>query len=128
MLLQLHGIRWIILLRLNDLILWRCSHIFPVTLTLFLVVYLFINFIEDQTASLTLFNILFYFSAIFPIYKMARVYVSKPYSFLMTAVIYSSSYVLVTVNQPMSEGAGLAALWWYFWSIDRAVRKNGELR
>src|SRR3954470_4947288 len=88
---------------------------------------LFIHqFIEDQTASLTLFNILFYFSAVFPIYKLARVHVSKSLSFLMTAMIYSSSYVLVTVNQPMSEGAGLAALWWYFWSIESAVRKNGR--
>ena len=89
---------------------------------------LFIHqFIEDQTASLTVFNILFYFSAVFPIYMLARGYVSKAFSFLITAMIYSSSYVLVTVNQPMSEGAGLAALWWYFWSIERAVRKNGRL-
>ena len=89
---------------------------------------LFIHqFIEDQTASLTVFNILFYFSAVFPIYKLARGHVSKPFSFLITAMIYSSSYVLVTVNQPMSEGAGLAALWWYFWSIERALRKNGSL-
>ena len=89
---------------------------------------LFIHrFIEDQTASLTVFNILFYSSAVFPIYMLARGYVSKEFSFLITAMIYSSSYVLVTVNQPMSEGAGLAALWWYFWSIERAVRKNGRL-
>lgn len=88
---------------------------------------LFIHqFIEDKTASLTLFNILFYFSAIFPIYNLARWYVSKPLSFLITAIIYSSSYVLITVNQPMSEGAGLAALWWYFWSIQRAVRQEGR--
>ncbi|MGP7817195.1 hypothetical protein [Niallia sp. 01092] len=85
------------------------------------------QFIEDQTASLTVFNILFYFSATFPIYNLARGHVSKPFSFLITAMIYSSSYILLTVNQPMSEGAGLAALWWYFWSIDRAVRKNGRL-
>ena len=89
---------------------------------------LFIHqFIEDQTASLTVFNILFYFSAVFPIYKLARRYVSQSFSFLIAAMIYSSSYVLVTVNQPMSEGAGLAALWWYFWSIERALRKNGRL-
>lgn len=83
------------------------------------------QFIEDQTASLTVFNILFYFSTVFPIYRLARGYVSVALSFLITAMIYSSPYVLVTVNQPMSEGAGLAALWWYFWSIDRAVRMNG---
>ncbi|WP_445486777.1 hypothetical protein [Niallia sp. 03133] len=84
------------------------------------------QFLEDKTASLTVFNILFYFSAIFPIYKLARGYVSKPFSFLITSMISSSSYVLVTVNQPMSEGAGLAGLWWYFWSLDRAVRKDGR--
>ena len=90
---------------------------------------LFIHqFIEDQTASLTVFNILFYFSTVFPVYMLARGYVSKSFSFLITAMIYSSSYVLVTVNQPMSEGAGLAALWWYFWSIERALRKNGQPR
>ncbi|MBB6446972.1 glycosyltransferase family 39 protein [Bacillus benzoevorans] len=86
---------------------------------------LFIHqFIGEQTASLTVFNILFYFSAVFPIYRLARRYVSPHLSFLITAMIYSSPYVLVTVNQPMSEGAGLAALWWYFWSVDRAVRMN----
>lgn len=90
---------------------------------------LFIHqFIENQAASLTVFNILFYFSTIFPIYKLASGYVSKSSSFLITAMIYSSSYVLVTVNQPMSEGAGLAALWWFFWSIDRALRKKGPVR
>lgn len=89
---------------------------------------LFIHqFIENKAASLTVFNILFYFSTIFPIYKLARGYVSKSSSFLITAMIYSSSYVLVTVNQPMSEGAGLAALWWFFWSIDRALRKKGPV-
>jgi hypothetical protein len=85
------------------------------------------QFIEDKTASLAVFNILFYFSAIFPIYKLARGYVSKPFSYLITAIIYSASYVLVTVNQAMSEGAGLASLWWYFWSIERAVRRKGRL-
>ncbi|MCM3694352.1 hypothetical protein [Neobacillus niacini] len=85
------------------------------------------QFIEDRTASLTVFNILFYGCAVFPIYWLARVYVSKPLSILITAMIYSSPYVLVTVNQPMSEGAGLAALWWYFWSINRAVRKKDSL-
>ncbi|WHY00927.1 glycosyltransferase family 39 protein [Neobacillus sp. DY30] len=87
---------------------------------------LFIHqFEENQAASLTVFNILFYFSTIFPIYKLARGYVSKPYSIFIAAMIYSSSYVLVTVNQPMSEGAGLAALWWFFWSIERALQKKG---
>ncbi|WP_338450837.1 glycosyltransferase family 39 protein [Niallia oryzisoli] len=87
---------------------------------------LFIHqFLGDKTAALTVFNILFYFSSVFPIYKLARGYIPKTFSFLITAIIYSSSYVLITVNQPMSEGAGLAALWWYFWSIERALQKNG---
>ncbi|MFJ8247126.1 hypothetical protein [Peribacillus asahii] len=81
-------------------------------------------FLENKAASLTVFNILFYFSALFPMYRLAREYVSKSYSLLMAAILYSSTYIMVIVNQPMSEGAAIAALWWYFWSINHAIKKN----
>ncbi|WP_141430824.1 hypothetical protein [Bacillus sp. 03113] len=81
-------------------------------------------FVEDKAASLTTFNILVYFSALFPMYKLAREYVSKSLSFLLAAILYSSSYIILTVNQPMSEGAAIGALWWYFWSIQKAMKEN----
>ncbi len=87
--------------------------------------YLIHQFIENRVASLTVFNILAYLSALYPMYKLARNYVSKSYSLWIASIIYSSTYVLVIVNQPVSEGAALAALWWYFWSIHVAMKRTG---
>ena len=87
--------------------------------------YLIHQFVENKVASLTVFNILFYLSALFPMYKLARNYVSKSYSLWIASIIYSSTYILVIVNQPVSEGAALAALWWYFWSIQVAMKNTG---
>lgn len=84
-------------------------------------------FINDKVTSLTLFNILFYLSACMPMYKLAREYVSKANGLLITAICYSSAYLVISVNQPMSEGAAIAALWWYFWSLSNALKKNDFL-
>lgn len=75
------------------------------------------SFIENPAEALTIFNILFYSSAVFPIWRLMRNTISKEYSLLLTAIIYSSSYTLTIVNQPMSEGAALASLWWFIWSL-----------
>ncbi len=83
------------------------------------------QFVENEAASLTVFSILFYLSALFPLYKLARNYVSRSYSLWITSIIYSSTYILIIVNQPVSEGAALAALWWYFWSIQVAMKNMG---
>ncbi|WP_163101301.1 glycosyltransferase family 39 protein [Peribacillus alkalitolerans] len=81
-------------------------------------------FIENKIASLTLFNILFYFSSILPMYKLAKEVCSKESSLFISAILYSSTYTLIIVNQPMSEGAAIAALWWYFWSVIKATKDN----
>ncbi|MFE4240872.1 hypothetical protein [Peribacillus butanolivorans] len=83
------------------------------------------QFVDNKVSSLTIFNILFYFSALFPMYKLARHYVSRSYSLGIISIVYSSTYVMVIVNQPISEGAALAALWWYFWSIHWAMKDQG---
>ncbi|MGX2959672.1 hypothetical protein JNUCC23_10470 [Peribacillus sp. JNUCC 23] len=83
------------------------------------------QFVDNKVSSLTIFNILIYFSALFPIYKLARKYVSRSYSLGIISIVYSSTYVMVIVNQPISEGAALAALWWYFWSIHVAMNDKG---
>jgi hypothetical protein len=82
------------------------------------------TFLGNPAEALTVFNILFYFSSVFPIYRLMRSTVSKDFSLLLTAVIYSGSYTLVMVNQPMSEGAALAALWWYVFCLHFALHRN----
>lgn len=83
------------------------------------------RFIENNVASLTVLNILLYFTALFPMYKLSRIWHKKSYSLLTTAVLYSSTYGLVIINQPISEGAAISCLWWYVWSLYSAlIKKN----
>jgi len=79
-------------------------------------------FVANPSEALTVFNILFYASTLFPIYKLCRAFLSRSYSSLTTAIIYSSSYCLIMVNQPMSEGSALSAFWWYVWSLLFALK------
>ncbi|MDN3018794.1 hypothetical protein PH210_21635 [Paenibacillus sp. BSR1-1] len=83
-------------------------------------------FVKNPSEALTLFNILFYASSIFPVYKLCRRLLTCPYSWLSTAIIYSTSYCIIMVNQPMSEGAALAAFWWYLWSLLFAFERRNS--
>jgi Dolichyl-phosphate-mannose-protein mannosyltransferase len=85
------------------------------------------RFIENNTASLTLLNILMYATTLIPIYKLTRICHNKAYSMCITAVAYSSTYVLVIVNQPISEGAAISCLWWYVWSLYKAFNQKNHL-
>jgi hypothetical protein len=84
------------------------------------------QWLKNPAEAFTLFNSMLYGSALFPIYQLIRRYAGKEYALLLTAIIYSGSYCLVIVNQPMSEGAALAVLWWYVWSIQYVLEKNTE--
>ncbi|WP_041967582.1 hypothetical protein [Mesobacillus selenatarsenatis] len=80
-----------------------------------------INFLADTpNQALVLFNVLVYGSSILPVYFLAKRYIPGVSAFLVAAAIYTVSYPLIIVNQPMSEGAALAAFWWFFWSIAAA--------
>lgn len=80
--------------------------------------------VASPSQALTAFNILFYASSLFPIYKITRSFLGRSFAMFATAIIYSTSYCIITVNQPMSEGAALSALWWYLWGILIALRSN----
>lgn len=86
--------------------------------------YLVHLWVQDKAASLTLFNILLYTSAIFPMYKISRVHFSGAISVLVATLTYCSGFVVLMVNQPMSEGSAIAVLWWYVWSIHVAWKKQ----
>jgi hypothetical protein len=73
--------------------------------------------VQTPNQALILFNVLVYASSILPVYLLSSRIVSRTNAILIAAAIYTASYPLIIVNQPMSEGAALAAFWWYFWSI-----------
>lgn len=82
------------------------------------------KFVQNPGQALVAFNVLVYASSILPVYLLASKVVSKENAFLVAGIIYTASYPLIIVNQPMSEGAALAAFWWYFWSIAAAETKS----
>lgn len=83
-------------------------------------------FVMDPSKALTIFNIIFYASSLFPIFKLSSRFMKKSFASLSTALIYSASYSVIMVNQPMSEGAALAAFWWYLWSLLFALNKKNS--
>jgi hypothetical protein len=74
-------------------------------------------FIGEPNQALVLFNILIYASSIIPVYFLAARMVSKLSAIMIAAILYTMSYPILIVNQPMSEGAALAVFWWFFWSV-----------
>jgi hypothetical protein len=76
--------------------------------------------VNQPSQALVLFNVLVYASSILPVYLIGARSLSRTNAILLAAVLYTASYPLIIVNQPMSEGAALAAFWWYFWSITAA--------
>lgn len=78
------------------------------------------HFVHEPQLALVLFNIIFYGSALIPIYLLSLRTVPRHEAFLVSAVTYTMGYSLVIINQPMSEGAALAAFWWYFFSLVKA--------
>lgn len=89
--------------------------------------YLVHLWVSDKAASLTLFNIFVYFCALIPMYRIARVHLSRSISILVATLTYSSGFVILMVNQPMSEGAAIGVLWWYIWSIYTSYKKQSFL-
>lgn len=82
------------------------------------------GFAGQPQQALVLFNILIYASSMIPVFLLASRLISRQHAFLTAALIYTASYPLVIVNEPMSEGAALAVFWWYFWSIAAALEKE----
>lgn len=82
--------------------------------------------IKDTSKALVVFNILFYTSALFPIFRICRMYLNRHHSILSMAILYTAGYATVVVNSPMSEGAALAAFWWYIWGLLLALKTKNH--
>lgn len=80
--------------------------------------------VTEPNQALVLFNILIYASSIIPIYLLLSSNLSRQNAWIASVIIYTASYPLIIVNQPMSEGAALAVFWWYFWSLAAAGERQ----
>ncbi len=73
--------------------------------------------VDDPAKALSLFNIMVYGSATIPVFLLLRRIVHPSYSVMALAIIYTSSFTVLMVNQPMSEGAAIGMMWWYIWGL-----------
>lgn len=89
---------------------------------------LFSAFIDNPAKALSLFNILLFATIVFPIYQVGRKYLSLEKAIFMAVTIYSSSFVLLLVNQPISEGAAISIFCWYIWSLERSFYTKSKIR
>jgi hypothetical protein len=76
--------------------------------------------IDNPAKALSIFNVLAMLSATIPIFFLVKKYLENSTAWLVTALIQSTSYVMLISTQPMSEGAAMAALCWYLWAIQFA--------
>lgn len=82
------------------------------------------SFVDNAAKALAIWNGLLMMSATIPMYLLAKTYVEQKYALVVTALVQSLSYVMLIVSQPMSEGSALAILWWYVWSLERALHSD----
>jgi hypothetical protein len=85
-------------------------------------------FVDNPAKALSIFSVVAMFSATVPIVLLAKKYLSTAAALFISALIQSASYVMVIAGQPMSDGAALAALWWYWWSVEWARERDGWQR
>jgi hypothetical protein len=79
------------------------------------------TFIDDAVLSLQLFNTILLVSSILPVYWLFGHYLERRKAIIATLLLFSLSYPSVMTVQAMSEGAAIPVLWWYLWSMHRAV-------
>ena len=81
-------------------------------------------FVDNPAKALAIFNVLAMFSATIPIVFLVKKYHSTAVALFVSALCQSASYVMLIAGQPMSDGAALAVLWWYFWAIELARKRD----
>jgi hypothetical protein len=79
------------------------------------------NWVANPVQALTVFNIGMAFSSVFPITLLARRYVGTAWGLLLAGLILTTPYLWLMAARPMSECAGIAALWWFLWSTREAM-------
>ncbi|MFZ3579043.1 hypothetical protein [Virgibacillus sp. DJP39] len=84
---------------------------------------LFNHLVNDSVQALSIFNTIMAVTSVVPIILILKSYVNLRANFLITASIYSMSYMWVLSTDPMSEAAAVAVLWWFIWSLRVAKEK-----
>ncbi|QGQ95588.1 nucleoporin-interacting protein [Paenibacillus psychroresistens] len=79
------------------------------------------SWVTDPIKALAFFNTLMTISSIIPILLLVRRYTDSWKGLLFAALLLTSPSLWLISVQPMSEGAGIAIVWWFLWSIREAL-------
>nr|WP_275589170.1 glycosyltransferase family 39 protein [Paenibacillus sacheonensis] len=71
-----------------------------------------------------LLNILLTGLSAVPIWLLARRRLTRPWAMLAVLLTITSPYTWLQAERPMSEAAGIAVLWWFLWSWQRAMERR----
>ncbi|MFS1514490.1 hypothetical protein VQL36_18980 [Chengkuizengella sp. SCS-71B] len=85
------------------------------------------QWISDPVQSLVVLNGLMTLLSMIPIYLLARKTLNKQKSHIAVLFVLSFSYITLISVEPMSEGAAIAVLWWYLWSINYSLSNKSFL-
>jgi hypothetical protein len=83
------------------------------------------QWVDDPSQALSIFNTGMLLLATLPMYWMARRYLAQLPSLLVCTAGQSLAYLWIMATEPMSEAAAVSVLWWYLWSLQRAM--EGQL-
>lgn len=78
------------------------------------------RWIADPARALAVWNAIASLSAAFPMALLARRWGG---GWMFAALALTAPYLWLMDARPMSEGAGIAALWWFLWSVRRAMEQ-----
>ncbi|WP_123042291.1 glycosyltransferase family 39 protein [Cohnella candidum] len=86
------------------------------------------SFIEDPVKALGGWNLLLACTSAFAVYRIGRRWLTIPYACLAAAIVLTVPMNWTLAVRPMSDGAALAILWWYLWSLVRLAEKRSSGR
>ncbi|MFC4812660.1 glycosyltransferase family 39 protein, partial [Paenibacillus sp. GCM10023250] len=82
------------------------------------------RFVPDPVQSYEALNILMGALSVIPLWRLARRRLSPAWSLLAALLALTAPYLWLQSVRPMSEAAGIAVLWWYLWSWQRAMERR----
>ncbi|SFJ25806.1 Dolichyl-phosphate-mannose-protein mannosyltransferase [Paenibacillus sp. UNC496MF] len=82
------------------------------------------RFVPDPVQAYDALNILMGALSVVPLWLLARRRLSPAWSLLAALLALTAPYLWLQSVRPMSEATGIAVLWWYLWSWQRAMERR----
>jgi hypothetical protein len=85
------------------------------------------RWIDDPARALSILNVFLNVTAVFPVYWITKRWHSTAVSVVLTLSVQVIAFSMVMSGAPNSEGAAIAILWWYLWSLLKAKENRNYM-